>query len=196
MVGLATISPATTTAKNSSTARRKAPPPPPVAGRRSPVAGRRVEDYTHDRAGDLVQYEVNGRTEQSITRDPVARTESRTNAHGFTTTYTKNEFEQITQVQYPDGATSSTQYESAHAGTELHQLQWLGFTGAMDLAGRLQSDRIWRKNDHPQARVHGTFEFLNHQNLRKTAPASLHQLAVLLVLSSLVRLAGTILRKS
>jgi RHS repeat-associated protein len=77
------------------------------------AAGRLVEDYTHDRAGDLVEYTVNARTELAIRRDPVARTESRTNARGFTTVYTKNEFEQVTQVQHPDGATRTTQYESA-----------------------------------------------------------------------------------
>jgi RHS repeat-associated protein len=75
-------------------------------------AGRRTEEYTHDRAGDLVKYEVNGRTDLAITRDPAARTESRTNARGFTSVLTKNEFEQTTQVQYPDGAKRSTQYES------------------------------------------------------------------------------------
>lgn len=41
-------------------------------------AGRRVEDYSHDRAGDLVRYEVNGRSELEIKRDPIARTETRT----------------------------------------------------------------------------------------------------------------------
>lgn len=76
------------------------------------AAGRRVEDYTHDRAGDLILYELNGRAEMAVKRDPVARTESRTNARGFTTVYTKDEFEQVTQVQHPDGAKRSTQYES------------------------------------------------------------------------------------
>lgn len=76
------------------------------------AAGRRVEDYTHDRAGDLVKYEVNGRAEIEVKRDPVARTETRTNARGFATVYTKNEFEQIVQVQNPDGTKNSTQYEA------------------------------------------------------------------------------------
>ena len=76
------------------------------------ASGRRVEDYTHDRAGDLLKYEVNGRAETTVTRDPVARTETRTNARGFATVYTKNEFEQIVQVQHPDGAKQSTQFEA------------------------------------------------------------------------------------
>lgn len=76
------------------------------------AAGRRVEDYSHDRAGDLVRYEVNGRTEIEIKRDPSTRTETRTNARGFATTYTRNEFEQVTQVGYPDGVKTSTTYEA------------------------------------------------------------------------------------
>ncbi|MGE0331374.1 MAG: RHS repeat-associated core domain-containing protein [Ramlibacter sp.] len=75
-------------------------------------AGRRTEDYTHDRAGDLVKYEVNGRADLQIKRDPVGRTETRTNARGFATIYTKNEYEQIVQVQHPDGSKQSTQYEA------------------------------------------------------------------------------------
>ena len=75
------------------------------------AAGRRVEDYSHDRAGDLVRYEVNGRTEIEIKRDPSTRTETRTNARGFATTYTRDEFEQVTQIGYPDGAKTSTAYE-------------------------------------------------------------------------------------
>ncbi|MGE3432836.1 MAG: RHS repeat-associated core domain-containing protein [Ramlibacter sp.] len=74
--------------------------------------GRRVEDYTHDRAGDLIKYEVNGRVEMEVKRDPVARTETRTNARGFATVFTKNEYEQIVQVQHPDGSKQSTQYEA------------------------------------------------------------------------------------
>jgi YD repeat-containing protein len=77
------------------------------------AAGRLVEDYTHDRAGDLVEYTINARTELAIRRDPVARTESLTNARGFTTVYTKNEFQQVTQVQHADGAIRTIQYESA-----------------------------------------------------------------------------------
>ena len=75
------------------------------------AAGRRVEDYTHDRAGDLVQYEINGRIELSVKRDPIARTETKTNARGFATVYTKNEYGQVTQIQYPDGAKTRTTYD-------------------------------------------------------------------------------------
>ncbi|MGF6349825.1 RHS repeat-associated core domain-containing protein [Variovorax sp. W2I14] len=75
-------------------------------------AGRRTEDYSHDRAGDLVRYEVNGRTEIEVKRDPSTRTETRTNARGFATTYTRDEFEQITQIEYPDGSKRATSYDA------------------------------------------------------------------------------------
>ncbi|WP_431112948.1 RHS repeat-associated core domain-containing protein [Variovorax paradoxus] len=78
------------------------------------AAGRKVEDYSHDRAGDLVKYEINGRTETEIKRDPSTRTETRTNARGFSSIYTRDEFEQVTQVQYPDGATTNTRYDARH----------------------------------------------------------------------------------
>ncbi|WP_418119350.1 RHS repeat-associated core domain-containing protein [Variovorax sp. 350MFTsu5.1] len=75
------------------------------------AAGRKTEDYSHDRAGDLVRYEVNGRTEIEVKRDPIARTETRTNARGFATTYTRNEFEQITQIELADGSKLTTSYD-------------------------------------------------------------------------------------
>jgi RHS repeat-associated protein len=75
------------------------------------AAGRRTEDYSHDRAGDLVKYEINGRTETEIKRDPSTRTETRMNARGFATTYTRDEYEQVTQIMYSDGARTSTSYE-------------------------------------------------------------------------------------
>lgn len=75
-------------------------------------AGRRTEDYSHDRAGDLVRYEVNGRTEIEVKRDPSTRTETRTNARGFATTYTRDEFEQITQIAFPDGSKRTTSYDA------------------------------------------------------------------------------------
>ena len=75
------------------------------------AAGRRVEDYSHDRAGDLVKYEVNGKTYADIKRDPSIRTETEVNARGFATISTKNEFEQVIQVEYADGSKVSVLYE-------------------------------------------------------------------------------------
>jgi len=76
------------------------------------ASGRRTEDYTHDRVGDLLSYEVNGRTDLEIKRDPATRSETDTNARGFKTVITRNEYEQITQIQNEDGTITRTQYEA------------------------------------------------------------------------------------
>ena len=75
-------------------------------------AGQRTQSYVHDRAGDLVEYDVNGQPQMTVTHDTAAKTETRTNARGFATTLTKNEFEQVTRTLLPDGTSTSTQYES------------------------------------------------------------------------------------
>lgn len=76
------------------------------------AAGRREELYSHDRAGDLVKVEINGRTELEVKRDPAMRTQTRTNARGFATSYTQNEYEQTTQIVYPNGARFSVAYDA------------------------------------------------------------------------------------
>ncbi|WP_322784311.1 RHS repeat-associated core domain-containing protein [Verminephrobacter aporrectodeae] len=80
------------------------------------AAGRRVQDYTHNRQGQLVRYTVNGRTEAEIRYDTGYRAETRTNARGFATKTMKNEFEQIVEIQYPDGSTQKTVYSALHMG--------------------------------------------------------------------------------
>ncbi|MCW5221558.1 RHS repeat protein [Verminephrobacter aporrectodeae subsp. tuberculatae] len=80
------------------------------------AAGRRVQDYTHNRQGQLVRYTVNGRTETEIRYDTGYRAETRTNARGFATKTTKNEFEQIVETQYPDGSKQKTVYSALHMG--------------------------------------------------------------------------------
>ncbi|WP_322784560.1 RHS repeat-associated core domain-containing protein [Verminephrobacter aporrectodeae] len=80
------------------------------------AAGRRVQDYTHNRQGQLVRYTVNGRTEAEIRYDTGYRAETRTNARGFATKTTKNEFEQIVETQYPDGSTQKMAYSALHMG--------------------------------------------------------------------------------
>ncbi|MCW8200575.1 hypothetical protein D8B23_19750, partial [Verminephrobacter aporrectodeae subsp. tuberculatae] len=80
------------------------------------AAGRRVQNYTHNRQGQLVRYTVNGRTETEIRYDTGYRAETRTNARGFATKTTKNEFEQIVETQYPDGSTQKMAYSALHMG--------------------------------------------------------------------------------
>ena len=88
-------------------------------------AGRRVDDYTHDRSGKLLRLVTNGRIDVNVQRDPAARAESRTNARGFTTRFTKNEFERIVRVDYPDGVNRQLSYSSSN----------LRLTEAIDEAG-------------------------------------------------------------
>ncbi|MCW5219954.1 RHS repeat-associated core domain-containing protein [Verminephrobacter aporrectodeae] len=80
------------------------------------AAGRRVQDYTHNRQGQLVRHTVNGRTETEIRYDTGYRAETRTNARGFATKTTKNEFEQIVETQYPDGSMQKMAYSALHMG--------------------------------------------------------------------------------
>lgn len=77
-------------------------------------AGRRLHDFTHDREGELLTYELNARTDLSVTRDRAARTEQLTDARGLTTTLVRDEFEQITQVSFPDSSKVLREYEPRH----------------------------------------------------------------------------------
>ncbi|AOX99689.1 RHS repeat-associated core domain-containing protein [Jeongeupia sp. USM3] len=76
------------------------------------AAGRRVEDLTHNRQGLLVRRLVNGQTDEEVKYDTGARAELRTNARGFTARIVKNEFEQVTQVDLPDGSSRKHSYSA------------------------------------------------------------------------------------
>lgn len=78
------------------------------------AAGRRVEDITHNRSGKIVRQIVNGRTDQEVRYDTGARVEISTNARGFTTRTTKNEFDQLVEIAYPDGAVVKRSYSALH----------------------------------------------------------------------------------
>lgn len=78
------------------------------------AAGRRVEDFTHNRVGKLVRQTVNGRTDKEIRYDTGARSEINTNARGFVTRTTRNEFDQVVEVAYPDGGTLKRTYSALH----------------------------------------------------------------------------------
>ncbi|AZN35464.1 RHS repeat-associated core domain-containing protein [Iodobacter ciconiae] len=77
-------------------------------------AGRRVDDFTHNRVGKLVRQVVNGRTEAEVRYDTGAHAEIATNARGFVTRTTTNEFDQITEVIHPDGAVTKHTYSALH----------------------------------------------------------------------------------
>jgi RHS repeat-associated protein len=78
------------------------------------AAGRRVDDFTHNRVGKLVRQIVNGRTESEVRYDTGARTEINTNARGFVTRTTTNEFDQIVEVSHPDGAVTKRAFSALH----------------------------------------------------------------------------------
>lgn len=80
------------------------------------TAGRRKEDYTHNRVGKLVRSIVNGRIDNELRYDTGARATISTNARGFSTKIIKNEFDQIVEINYPDGSTQKRSYSALHLG--------------------------------------------------------------------------------
>lgn len=78
------------------------------------TAGRRVEEQTHNRIGKLVKQVVNGRTDLEMQYDSGARIEQSTNARGFKSTVQRNEFEQVTRVTDPNGASLRTTFSAIH----------------------------------------------------------------------------------
>jgi YD repeat-containing protein len=84
-----------------------------ITGPETP-AGRMVEDLTHNRTAQLVRRMVNGITYEQLQYDTGARAQTSTNARGFATRTTRNEFDQITAIAYPDAATIQRSYSAAH----------------------------------------------------------------------------------
>ena len=78
------------------------------------AAGRRVEDYTHNRIGKLVRMVVNGRTDVEVRYDTAARAETMTNARGFATKITHSEYDKVAQVDYADGSSIKRSYSAAN----------------------------------------------------------------------------------
>lgn len=78
------------------------------------AAGRRVETLTHNRNGNLVRQVVNGRVELEVRYDTGTRTTIKKNARGFITRTSKNEFDQVTQVAYPDDTGIKRTYSPLH----------------------------------------------------------------------------------
>ena len=80
------------------------------------AAGRRVEDFTQNRASQLVRRIFNGQTDAEMRYDTGARSESATNARGFTTRTTRNEFDQRVEVVNPDGTSVKYAYSALNLG--------------------------------------------------------------------------------
>lgn len=82
-----------------------------VTGPETP-AGRRVEDFTHNRSGKLVRRTVNGRVDEEVRYDSGSRAEIRTNARGLTSRLTFDEFDQLVQHDREDGTTVKYGYSA------------------------------------------------------------------------------------
>jgi RHS repeat-associated protein len=78
------------------------------------AAGRRVENYTHNRVGKLTRALINGRTDMEVRYDTGARTRLETNARGFTTRITSNEFDQVVDISLPDGNVRTRAYSAVN----------------------------------------------------------------------------------
>ncbi len=78
------------------------------------AAGRRVEDYTHNRVSKLVRRIVNGRIEEEVKYDTGARVTTSTNARGFATKTTRNEFDQAVAVNKADSTVQRFAYSTLH----------------------------------------------------------------------------------
>ena len=78
------------------------------------ASGRRTEDHTHNRVGKLVRQIVNGRTDLEVKYDTGSRAEAHTNARGFTSVITRNEFDQITQIVRGDGSVIRRAIDAKH----------------------------------------------------------------------------------
>jgi len=76
------------------------------------AAGRKVEDYIHNRPGKLVRFSVNGRVDAEIRYDSGAQSELVTNARGFKRRSVKNEFDQVVQQDFEDGTTERLHYSA------------------------------------------------------------------------------------
>jgi RHS repeat-associated protein len=77
-------------------------------------AGRRVEEFTHNRSGQPVRRIVNGRVDDEVRYDTGARTESHTNARGFTRKITKNEYDQVIETVNEDGTSVKDSYSAVN----------------------------------------------------------------------------------
>ncbi len=95
------------------------------------TAGRRVEDFTYNRVGKLVRQIVNGRTETEVRYDTGARSESATNARGFTSRTVTDEFDQLVEMTHPDGAVIQRSFSAQHLRM-VQQIDELGFTTRYD----------------------------------------------------------------
>jgi len=80
------------------------------------AAGRRVEEFTHNRTGQLVRRTVNGRVDEEVRYDTGARAEIHTDARGFTSRIVKNEFDQVVESTRQDGTAVKYAFSALNLG--------------------------------------------------------------------------------
>ena len=78
------------------------------------ASGRRKEDYTHNRIGQLVRRITNGRIDEEIRYDTGARAVISTNARGGVTRTVNNEFDQTVETVFPDGSVTKRSFAPAN----------------------------------------------------------------------------------
>ncbi len=89
------------------------------------AAGSRIVEQWYDTEGRGVRLDINGRSEWITRSDTAERVETATNARGLNHKTTRNEFDQIVRIQYPDGAVISQKY-SAQNGQMTERTDELG----------------------------------------------------------------------
>ena len=115
-------------------------------------AGRHIEDSTYDDSASLVSKTVNGRSDEEVVYDTAARTETRTNARGFKTVTTRNEFEQITRIDYPDGSHIEKSY-SAQNQRLLEEIDEAGIKTKYDYDAKGNLIKMTEASGTPDERI-------------------------------------------
>lgn len=75
--------------------------------------GGRITESWLDEDGDVIRKDVNGRTISALTKDTAARTRTETDARGLKTIREYDQWDNVTKITHPDGATVSTTYDPA-----------------------------------------------------------------------------------
>ncbi|WP_337261485.1 MULTISPECIES: RHS repeat-associated core domain-containing protein [unclassified Serratia (in: enterobacteria)] len=115
-------------------------------------AGRKTEIYIHNRSGKLLEYTVNGVLQTSLRRDSGAQLEQETNARGFNTRTTRNEFEQIIRIDHPDGSSIRYKYDVLHMGL-IETIDELGIITAYERDAKGNLTRLTEAAGTADARV-------------------------------------------
>lgn len=124
----------------------------------SPAASNTSTDHLitenwYDKSGLLIRRDLNGKTDYIKSEtDTVARSYVQTDAAGRQTIITKDEYNNIIKMQYPDGSLTSATYSSTHGGM-LTQTDELGITTKYDYDIRGNLIKTTEALGQPEQRV-------------------------------------------